>query len=550
MKLRAGVCILAMAAYSAAQAAPHVPGYSAGKTFIGTPSPSPTPSPTPTPTPAGTIVPGVLGVGAWATTAQPARQGSSGEAQYNTEVIMQWDMVPNQSIANNDLVCVVAFKAPTPSAYAGGTKNDIIKVTIAAKGGTFLDITTPQINPKSNKLEYCGKLQTSGLSTNEQVELRAIGWPATGKPYVLQGAVWDGSSFYINETYALFMQANRSPTRFYLAASGGNDGNNCTAAGTPCATLTGIKAKAGAGDYSTVEMCLLAGTHDIFDSNIIRNNTVGFFEVKPCPGVAKANVTIGNIRPNVKKVRISGLTISGMSQYGQSQANTDNQVWFDDVDWTGGNGSCYNVFVNGGCRPINADSHKFDAGGIFITNSDFHYFYEGLIRAHLLRTVTLDHTNSDSFQNGKYLINVRTSDITFCCGAHPDVRQLTVSVGHSIIYGLTANSNIFAQGPVFTNVPASFSNQAFVDMVVDNFDAGYYGYAINGGCVSCGDPLYAGPTNSDNVFYWNNSMRSKLWTDRQINAGTNYVIQDSTCTGFSGMSSMSNYIVRGSTSCN
>ena len=364
-------------------AAPEIMGLRSGISQLGTPSPTPTPS--------GLLVPGATPPASWTTpTPTPSPQGSSSEPLYSTPAIGQWVGVPYQpTTATDKQVCVAAFHAPTPTEYSLGSRNAIAKVSFIANNGTPLDVMTTTISNPSGKALFCADLDDSGLSSNSPVEIRAVIWPTTGIPLVLQGPA---SSITSATVWSMFLQAKRSATRYYLSPTG-SDSNPCTSS-QPCLTVLGVKNQVGAGDYSAVEVCLNAGTYDIDGGTTDRTAASGFMTITPCPGVSKSSVTISavsNRAPRVTKTLVKGVLMSGISNWNAANGTA---LWLDDVDIDG------NCKGSSGCVPVNVNGGNFD-DGVFMTNTLVTDYFEGSPNLKLVRNVTVDNINQDSFKHAR-----------------------------------------------------------------------------------------------------------------------------------------------------
>jgi len=190
----------------------------------------------------------------------------------------------------------------------------------------------------------------------------------------------------------MFLQAKRSATRYYLSPTG-SDSNPCTSS-QPCLTVLGVKNQVGAGDYSAVEVCLNAGTYDIDGGTTDRTAASGFMTITPCPGVSKSSVTISavsNRAPRVTKTLVKGVLMSGISNWNAANGTA---LWLDDVDIDG------NCKGSSGCVPVNVNGGNFD-DGVFMTNTLVTDYFEGSPNLKLVRNVTVDNINQDSFKHAR-----------------------------------------------------------------------------------------------------------------------------------------------------
>lgn len=510
--------IAAVALCSPAYAAPQIMGLrggnNAGLQLLGTPSPSPTPS--------ATLVPGATAFGSWTVpTTVPGPQGNSSEDLYHANVIMAWEMVPFQGVtSSDDSVCVAAFHAPTATEYGMGVKNNVQKVQFIANNGTPVDVTTATTSPRSSKAMFCAHLDQSALANNTLVEIRAVGYPSTGQPVVLQG---DANHPYFDKYYSPPVVGNYSPTRYYLSPpspnGNGSDSNNCTSAAT-CATITRIKSLLGAIDYSNIEVCLNAGTYSVLDTSAVsRSADSGFFTIKPCPTVAKANAIIndwGGLNakgPQITRTHIQGVTVSGVNQV---DLPDESALWVDDADW---DANCLGVSQCFAFR----ESFPHLYRGLFITDVNLTNTYSVTKSATLYRNLNVTNINEDYGHDARFIIGGTESNVTFCCGAHPDLNQVfeeNAGANH-LVYGLTAVTNINQQG-LFSSDAGILEDAAYVDVTVNNTGATGTYYVFQFGATG----------NHTNAYFYNLNLTGSLMKFDALTA-TNFNILDSTCTGAS-----------------
>ena len=114
------------------------------------------------------------GVGFGGATAQPENTGSSLSGGYDENAIARFDVVPYQAFSDTLNVGVVAFHV-----------NGIQKVSFSVNGGSWVDVTDMTRNPDTNVVEYWATLRATDFSDG-QIEVRAIVYPNTGVPRVLQ----------------------------------------------------------------------------------------------------------------------------------------------------------------------------------------------------------------------------------------------------------------------------------------------------------------------------------------------------------------------------
>ncbi|OGX08766.1 MAG: hypothetical protein A2Z88_00880 [Omnitrophica WOR_2 bacterium GWA2_47_8] len=137
-----------------------------------------------------TIAPLSVGPGFSGITPEPSAQGNPTNPFYDQYPIARWDdEAPHQLIGGRDgatgkNICVFAVHTNGE----GPGHSGIQKVEISANGGPWVNITEKQLNPETNILGYCARLNSEGLASGLNVETRAIVYPMHGRPLVLQGA--------------------------------------------------------------------------------------------------------------------------------------------------------------------------------------------------------------------------------------------------------------------------------------------------------------------------------------------------------------------------
>jgi hypothetical protein len=137
----------------------------------------------------GGTSPGVLTPGSgWKATwiATPPSQGSSGDRGYDEMPSAKFDVIPYQVIKGDLPVCVIAGKGPTQAQYDAGVHNAIAKVSFSDDNGPWVDVTAPALNPATHVIEYCVTVRDADHADGAH-EVRAIAYPLTGVPRVLQG---------------------------------------------------------------------------------------------------------------------------------------------------------------------------------------------------------------------------------------------------------------------------------------------------------------------------------------------------------------------------
>lgn len=133
------------------------------------------------------------GAGWSGNTAVPAAQGNSGDYGYGLQAIARWDTVPWQTVGPGQTlhIGVIAFHQATVAEQAAGLSSPVVgsniaKVSVSVDGGAWVDNTTASVNADEGVYEYNFDAVASTFSDGLH-EARAIIYPTTGTPQVLQG---------------------------------------------------------------------------------------------------------------------------------------------------------------------------------------------------------------------------------------------------------------------------------------------------------------------------------------------------------------------------
>lgn len=125
-------------------------------------------------------------------TPQPAAIGVPGSPGYDAKAIARWDVVPYQEFDGEFNVGVVAFHM-----------NGIDRVEFSVENGPWTPVTTLSLNERTGVWEYWATLHADDFN-DELVEVRAIVYPTTGIPRVLQGEI-DGGLAFKNGNHSMFL---------------------------------------------------------------------------------------------------------------------------------------------------------------------------------------------------------------------------------------------------------------------------------------------------------------------------------------------------------
>ena len=392
------------------------------------------------------VTPGSTAYGSWALTAQPPNQGSSSDYGYYDNAIGVWDIVPFQTFTGNIQTCVAAFHAPTATEYSNGITNNVVKVSFAINGGTYTDVTTPTANPVTGQLEYCATVRAQDFATDGNFEERAVIYPSTGVPLVLQGSPLffqstSGSDAQIGvvQTYnppsikSLTLNANYHGTlptyTVYADSINGNDANNCKTKATACATIfqarnncyTYLTGAFGGTDIGGCSILLEAGNYNLGISNTTGNGTsytnkyrwldvspdtgVGTSAVIDCygsnaiyvPGSAATTCTGTHFGLNVSRVHLKGVEVQfvpgAAMNSGLGRSGSQTGIWSENVTFVGNGSNSGEIYLP-----------QTFALGTYLTNSDASQMQNGCLYCDLVQSSTIHNIVSDSFQNSYAVI--------------------------------------------------------------------------------------------------------------------------------------------------
>lgn len=337
------------------------------------------------------IVPGSGWSGA---TDQPAQIGS-----FTQKAIARWDVVPYQSFSSDFNVGLVAYSS-----------TDISRIDFAVKGGAWKTVTATAANPQtanssgvgcstdaagkgvysSGIVEYWGTLHATDFGTNEMVEVRAIAYPTSGVPRVVD---------------SLYLVANPTAGRdIYVDSVSGNDNTGTGTSGSPFQTIK--KAydafTANNAGLSNGNIYLKAGTYSLDDcSGLDSSSQNTYLTIQPATGVSRDSVVISpsvTYSENfvVKKVRWKNVTFSVSSESLAVMfyaSNSAYHLWIDGCTLTGPSSETAYVFFE-----------ITSPGSIYVTDTTLTDTSDGIGQARLIRNVSIDRIGSDVLRGENMLV--------------------------------------------------------------------------------------------------------------------------------------------------
>ena len=391
------------------------------------------------------VTPGSTAYGSWTATAQPANQGNSGDIGYNDNAVGVWDIVPFQTFSGNIQTCVAAFHAPTATEYASGTINNIVKVSFAINGGSYTDVNTQTANPITGQQEYCATVRAQDFATDGKFEERAIIYPSTGVPLVLQGSPQyyvgglNDAQIGVFKTYntlsikSLTLNANYHGTlatyTVYADSANGSDSNDCKTKATACSTLFQARNKCytyltgafGGTDIGGCVITLEAGNYSLGSSgstssgtyytaayrwvDVVPDTGVGPAAIIDCygsdvtyvPGSAATTCTGAHYGLNVGRVHLKGVKVQlvpgATMNNGLGRSGAQAGIWSENVTFVGNGSNSGQIYI-----PQNF------LYGTYLTNSDVSQMGNGCQYCDLVQASTIHNIVSDSFQNSYAVI--------------------------------------------------------------------------------------------------------------------------------------------------
>lgn len=230
----------------------------------------------------------------WELISEPAQQGNPEDLCYDFYPIALWsaNSVNLETYSTPKRLGIVAFHASGPANGNGG----IEKVTIIGNNGTPLDITEMTFNEISGYWEFQFNVPT--LPTDGPVEIRAIIYPMSGVPYVMQGGYCiylDTGKFLPEPDGCVVLLSNANGNynggELHVNISTGNDSNSGTI-GSPLSTIPGAINKANASfGTSNLTIYLAAGTYQM-DARPGNLSVAGWTHFKAEVGVDRDDVII------------------------------------------------------------------------------------------------------------------------------------------------------------------------------------------------------------------------------------------------------------------
>ena len=397
------------------------------------------------------------GVGFGGATAQPENTGSSLSGGYDENAIARFDVVPYQAFSDTLNVGVVAFHV-----------NGIQKVSFSVNGGSWVDVTDMTRNPDTNVVEYWATLRATDFSDG-QIEVRAIVYPNTGVPRVLQGAVTSASQATGN--FSLWLYANSGgiydTSYVYVSPLTGNDTTGNGTFGNPYLSL--YKALDMVQNGQTIRLLdeteyvvptVVGGPRYAFPYDYANWTTV---EADPSVDPNKVIVKGGDGRWRINRIRLHNLSFDMIN--GGAYINAEWFAWADHVRF----------FDSAGWSHLSDGPMRTSyTAGVYSTGSSANNMQYGFTGFSLVRNSLMRYISNDAFTNSRVVLNsnVERMDLIIA-GTHNDVHQyfgsaLVPLVENIIVYGEVSTDIAATQDIFLDHTNSSFRDMAFVNINIQN----------------------------------------------------------------------------------
>lgn len=470
-------------------------------------------APAPPSTPTIAVGPGCSGA-----TSQPAAQGSPGDRGYDQPAVANWASVPFQTVTGSLRVEVLAYHIPSVAESAAGVKSNIERVDISANCGAWTSVyaQTAYDGLTSYNADLSAIGQADGL-----VELRAIAYPTTGVPFVLQGSSLSASSFSL---YATLNAGGSLPSTVKYVSLSGNDTTGTGTSASPYATI--IKARdaiatAQSGDAGGGIVCVQAGSGWRFTNDSVgtdRSTLNRWFTVQPttqapCDGVngGAVDFTVAGSTEGlrVSKLRLRNVSVTGIpiSTVG-TPSGQQTSLWYDSI-----------TYVGPGVDVDNSQPLGPNWVGRFCTRSEISYSQNACFGATLNRDLNVHNIAADAFSDTRTVINSYAAYMV-AYGApptHPDVWGSQSPQDNFILNGVTVGPSMNGGG-FFTAGVAPIQNFAVVNSYW-TIDPGAAGRVVS---QLVGDAANGLWLNNQ----WDGNFQIR--TDLGFNA-TDFLVIDNTC---------------------
>lgn len=361
-------------------------------------------------------------------TAEPQPLGGGPYA--TAKAIARWDVVPFQSFSADFNVGVVAF-------HAAG----IDRVEFSANNGTWVAVRDVRQNAQTGVWEYYATLRP-GDFPDGVVEIRAIAYPRTGIPRVL-----DGIRLYANSRGTLAQNSR------YVSPTGddtGGDGSQARPFKTLHRAMLSLTDAGGANGADNGVVLCMPGTYEYSRPQVVQTprTTNVWATIQPAPGVNRDQVRIvtaagGAANANggmwTKLVRLRNVTLTAVLD---TSTQMEDYLWLDTVKRIGGGERDTNVYFTNAWWTA-----------MYATDSEANDVVQAFMSMALVRNCKVDRLYDDAFPGSLAVINVTVKNANGGVSPngyayHSDVWQdrNPYTTENLVLYGLTATENCTQQG--------------------------------------------------------------------------------------------------------
>lgn len=359
------------------------------------------------------------------------------------KVIALWDVVPFQRFSGPFNVGIVAFH-----------KNGISHVEFSIDGGPITEVNSSVLNPRTGVNEFIYSLDASSLVDGLITVSATVHAVTGGVPRVLELPLYanNGGSLIGNTVY--------------VATTGTNaPGNGST--GSPYATIAYALKNVEAGGTIILQD---EGTHTLTGTADVPGNTM-WITVRSDDAINPDNVILAHTTRTQVRFKVNQIKFQKVSfdtgTYLQYYPETNHIVWFDQVRWFDSNGwvASYPLIL----QPVRTTEH---IGGYYVTSSTAEDQLYGFVDAHLVRNSRMEMISGDLLQNTRLALNNTIDNVDGGIRSHhTDLLQYFGDFENIIVYGLKATNIKETQNMFLDHFESSFTNMAFVNIAVENFNA-------------------------------------------------------------------------------
>ncbi|MFA9478686.1 hypothetical protein ACERK3_10295 [Phycisphaerales bacterium AB-hyl4] len=409
-------------------------------------------------------------------TDQPDHVGSGFGA--DAKAIARWNLVPWPIFDQPIGVGVLAYHMI-----------GIDRVEFSANGGAWVAVDETSLNPHTGVDEYWVQLDPADFEQGDTVEVRAIVYPTTGYPRVLQGEInrnYDGLNTGVHSMVLYAYPDGVERHELFVAVSGDDDNSGTRDEPMRSIGLALRKLRdAGHADYGVVtiiepgfyELPNYPTGHD--PHGPVSVGTSRWLTIRGDDSLDREEIVLGRAERSDARMRLNRSKWQNVSfDFGTivqiyldgSRDGQGHAIWFDDVRWFDRHGPVIHRDDAPGRRqqlyPIRAET-----GHRYVTNSAVEDMLYGFVGLTYARNVTATNISGDSLANTQMIVgaSVGGSDgeaLEF----HSDVLQFFGHYENLVITGVNATGLNAVQSIFLDHHQSSFTDCAFVDLTFENIN--------------------------------------------------------------------------------